>query len=80
MFNPLLPDLTLIKDQDLENTISDLTRKYYIAARSGNGMLSSQISVTLEQYKDEQRRRMMEKSRVSARNQDKDLDDLIKVT
>ena len=75
MFNPLLPDLTLIKDQDLENTISDLTRKYYIAARSGNGMLSSQISVTLEQYKDEQRRRMMEKSRVSARNQDKDQDD-----
>lgn len=80
MFNPLLPDLSSIKDQDLENTISELTRKYYIAARSGNGGLCSQISVTLEQYKDEQRRRMIEKSKVSVRKEDKDLDDLIKVT
>lgn len=80
MFNPLLPDLSSIKDQDLENTISDLSRKYHIAARSGNGGLCSQISVTLEQYKDEQRRRMIEKSKVSVRKEDKDLDDLIKVT
>lgn len=80
LYNPLLPDLTTIKDQDLENTISDLSRKYHISARYGNGGLCAQIAVTLEQYRDEQRRRLLEKSRISVKNQDKDIDDLINVS
>lgn len=81
MFNPLLPDLSTVKDQDLENIIIDLSRKYHIAARSGNGALCNQISITLEQYKDEQRQRNIQKNNnLNIRNQNKDLDDLIKVS
>jgi hypothetical protein len=80
MFNPLLPDLTQIKDQDLETTISDLTRKYFIAARSGYGSVCDQISVTLEQYRDEQKRRLIEKSRATLKSQNKGLDDLINIS
>lgn len=81
MFNPLLPDLSNIKEQDLENRINDLNRKYTIAAKSGNGMLCEQISVVLMQMKEEQQQRMRDKNkRVNVKNQDKDLDDLINVT
>lgn len=80
MFNPLLPDLKALKDQDLEVKISDLINKYHIAARSGNGYLCDQISVTLEQYRDEQKQRLLEKQQVSVKNQNKDLDSLINIS
>jgi hypothetical protein len=80
MFNPLLPDLKEIKDQDIENKIAELSKKYSIAARSGNGSLCQQISITLEQYKDEMRRRLLEKStKITVNNQDQDLDNLINI-
>lgn len=79
MFHPLLPDLSGLKDQDIESKISDLTRKYSIAARSGNGGLCEQIALALEEYKVEQYRRTEEKSRASLKNQSKDLDDLINI-
>lgn len=79
MFNPLLGNLTEIKEQDLEIKITELGKKYSIAARMGDGGLCNQILVTLEQYKAEHRARLQEKSKISMRNQDKDLDDLINV-
>jgi hypothetical protein len=79
MFHPLLPNIAEIKDLDLENKITELGRKYTFAARSGNGSLCSQILLVLEEYKAEQQRRLMERSKVSIKNQDKDLDDLINV-
>ena len=79
MFHPLLPNIAEIKDLDLENKITELGRKYTFAARSGNGGLCSQILLVLEEYKSEQQRRLMERSKVSIKNQDKDLDDLINV-
>lgn len=79
MFHPLLPSLTEVKDQDLEVKISELSRKYSIAARMGDGGLCSQIILALEEYKAEQQRRMAAKTMVSMKNQDKDLDDLINV-
>lgn len=80
MFNPLIPDLKNVKDQDLEIKINDLTKKYFIAARSGNGDLCNQIALTIEQYKDEQRRRIFEKStKVQVNKEDRDLDNLINV-
>lgn len=81
MFNPLLPDLSELKEQDLENRISELNRKYVIAAKTGNGMLCEQIATVLMQLKEEQQQRMRDKNkRVNVKNQDKDLDDLINVT
>jgi hypothetical protein len=79
MFHPLLGNLTEIKDQDLEVRIAELSRKYSIAARMGDGGLCSQILMALDQFKAEQQIRLQEKSRVSMKNQDKDLDDLINV-
>ena len=79
MFHPLLPNVSELKDLDLENKITELGRKYTFAARSGSGGLCSQILLVLEEYKAEQQRRLMERSKVSMKNQDKDLDDLINV-
>jgi hypothetical protein len=79
MFHPLLPNVSELKDLDLENKITELSRKYSIAARSGNGGLCSQILLVLEDYKAEQQRRLMERTKVSMKNQDKDLNDLINV-
>lgn len=80
MFNPLLQDLTELKDQDLENKINELNRKYSIVARTGNGALCEQISIVLLQLREEQQQRLRDKNkRVNVKNQDKDLDDLINV-
>lgn len=78
MFNPLMPDLREIKDQELENKLHELTKKYWIAARSGNGALGQQILVALEAYKDEMRQRQINQQRALMEKQNKDLDDLIK--
>lgn len=78
MFNPLLPDLSKIKNDDLEIKISDLMKKYLIAANSGQGMVCQQISILLESYKEEQRRRYHEAQKKMA-NQNKNLDDFINV-
>lgn len=79
MFHPLLPSMSALKDADIESKISELSRKYTIAARMGSGDACSQILLALEGYKDELQRRLMEKSTVSVKNQDRDLDDLINV-
>jgi hypothetical protein len=77
MFNPLLPDISKLKNEDLENKINELMRKYFIAARSGQGTVCNQISLILETYKDEQKRRYLENSKKSIQN--KELDDYINV-
>lgn len=79
MFHPLLSDLTQLKDAEIETKIADLSKKYSVAARSGNGGLCSQILLTLESFKSEQMRRLTEKTTVTMKNQNKDLDDLINV-
>ena len=76
MFNPLLPDLSAIKNEDLENKITELMQKYFIAVRSGMGGVCEQINVILEAYKDEQRRRHAQSSQ-KILNQNKHLDDYI---
>lgn len=78
MFNPLMPDLKEVKDQELENKLHELTKKYWIAARGGNGALAQQILIALESYKDEMRRRQIEQQRSLMEKQSKDFDDLIK--
>ena len=78
MFNPLMPDLKEVKDQELENKLYELTKKYWIAARGGNGGLAQQILVALEAYKDEMRLRQANQQRAMLEKQNKDWDDLIK--
>ena len=79
MFNPLLEDLTLIKDVDLESRMVDLNKKYSIALRTGNGMLAQQVAVVIEAVREETLRRQREATKKLLQKQNKDLDDLINV-
>jgi hypothetical protein len=79
MFNPLLEDLTLLKDVDLESRMVDLNKKYSIALRTGNGMLAQQVAVVIEAIREETLRRQREATKKLLQKQNKDLDDLINV-
>lgn len=78
MFNPLLPDLSTLKSEDVDNKITELMQKYSLAARFGQGMVCQQIAVILEAYKDEQKRRHHAATQKLI-NQNKNLDDFINV-
>lgn len=80
MFHPLLPNLSEVKVPELEEKIIELTKKYWIAARTGNGGLCNQILVAIDSYKAELQNKNLAANRVPARNGDKDLDDLIKIS
>lgn len=74
--HPLIHDLTELKISELENRISDLTRKYFSTA---NPEVRSQIVLVLDTYKSELARRQQEEYEKMIRSRDKDLDKLIKV-
>lgn len=79
MFNPLIDNLSKIKDDDLELKIQDLTKKYYIAARSGQGILCGQIVTILDMLNDELKTRYSKKLNDLQKNSDNNLDDLINI-
>lgn len=79
MYHPLLDDPRRLKDQDLENKIQELSKKYYLAARMGQGSVCAQILTALEMFKAELQRRQMESMQSLVKKQNKDLDDLINV-
>lgn len=78
MFNPLLPDLSKLKNEDIDNRITDLMKKYTFAARAGQGGVCNQISILIDAYKDEQRIRY-NKANQKLAEQSKNLDDFINV-
>jgi len=75
--HPLQPDITGLSDQELENKITELTKKYFQALRLVPGA-ASQVSLMLEGYKWEQQRRSIEKTKRSL-SDDSPYNDLIKV-
>ena len=79
MFHPLLEDASKLKDQDLDNKIQDLSRKYFIAARMGQGGAAQQLVMALDAYRSEQQRRQYQALQKAGKKQDKGLDDLINV-
>jgi hypothetical protein len=79
MFHPLLPNIADLTPAELENKINDLTKKYWIAARSGNGGLCDQILVALESYKFELQNKNLNNNKIPTRNGDADLDGLINI-
>lgn len=58
--HPLQSDITSLTDQELENKIFELSKKYFQALRFVPGA-AHQISMMLEGYKYEQQRRLVEK-------------------
>jgi hypothetical protein len=79
MFHPLLGDPSLLKDQDLDAKILDLSKKYSIAARMGQGGACQQIVIALETFKAEQQRRQSNAMAEMMKKQNGDLDSLINV-
>lgn len=78
MFNPLLPDLSKVKNDDIDLKITELMKKYFIAANAGQGIVCGQIQVILEAYRAEQSRRH-EQSMKKLQQNNKNLDDYINV-
>ena len=79
MFNPLLEDLTVLKDQELETRLSDLGRKQGIAFRMGNSALAMQVGIVIEAVREEMARRQTEATKKLLEKQNKNLDGLINV-
>jgi hypothetical protein len=76
MFHPLESDLSQLKDKDIEDKLVDLNKKYYIAARSGNINLLTQVETFVTIYKNELSKRYRDKMK---QQDDNDLDQLINV-
>jgi hypothetical protein len=77
MFHPFQEDPKELNDTQLQERISELSKKYTQAARLGKGELLTQLQTFVTIYRDEIRRRAMQP--IKTNDQDKDLDQLINV-
>lgn len=77
MINPFQEDLSQLSDTEIDQKISELTKKYYQIARLGNHNLLTQMESFLTIYREEMKTRMYK--RKYDNNQDDDLDQLINV-
>jgi hypothetical protein len=76
MFHPFEGDLSRLKDNEVEEKLFELNRKYFAAARLGKPDLLTQLATFVTIYKDELSRRYMLRSK---QNLDGDMDQLINV-
>jgi len=76
MFHPLEEDLTLLKDSEIEEKLTNLNKKYYTAARLGNRALLTQLQTFIIIYREEMQRRYLA---AKINQQENDLDELINV-
>ena len=78
MFNPLIDSFDGISDSEIEDKISELSRKYFI---SRNPYVQQQISTILEMYKEEMRsRRAKQRLKDQEQNGENGLDNLINIS
>jgi hypothetical protein len=77
MFNPLVNSFSDLTDSEIDNKISELSRKYFLAH---NPQLQQQIAVILEMYKEEARARRAKQYLKSQQNGDNGLDSLINIS
>ena len=75
MFHPLEGDLSTLKDQDVENKLIELNKKYHAAARLGSRDLLTQLSTFITIYRQELAKRHAEKMKST----DSELGQLINV-
>jgi hypothetical protein len=76
MIHPFAEDLSALKENELEEKVQELTRKYYQASRLGKPELLTQIATFVTIYKDELSKRYRERTQAEL---DGDLDQLINV-
>jgi hypothetical protein len=72
--HPLVNNIKDLKDVELENQISDLTKKYFMTRNPG---VQAQISIMLDTYKEELSNRRTDAWNKAMENRDKSLDKLI---
>ena len=60
MQHPFINDLSEKSLEDLQTTISELTKKYTFAARTGNGALMHQLNMAMDSYRIEYNKKMDE--------------------
>lgn len=75
--HPLINNLHLLKDSELEVKIQDLTRKYF---STNNFQVQSQITLILDTYKEELAKRKAAEYQKMMNSRNKDLDKLINVS
>ena len=75
--HPLVDNLHLLKDSELENKINDLTGKYFTAR---NFELQRQVIMVLDSYKEELSKRKQVEYEKMMNSRNKDLDKLINVS
>lgn len=73
--HPLQNNLSHLSDQEVENKLVELTKKYYQCMRFSPGAVH-QILLLMDDYRNEQQRRIIEKNRAET---DSDINDLIKI-
>lgn len=78
MFNPLLEDLTQLKDSEIEAKINDLSTKFRQSARFSSIGITNQLAVVYEAYKAEQSRRQQEALKRAFSTSNKSIEGLIK--
>lgn len=75
--HPLLGNLTSLKDNELEQKIFDLNKKYFM---THNPEVQSQMVMVLDGLKEEMSKRRQAQLAALMANRDKTLDKLIKVS
>jgi len=78
MFNPLVDSFKDLKDNEIENKIVELQRKYFQAG--ANPQLQQQVQAILEMYKHEMQERRAKSLKPSQENGDNSLDNLINIS
>jgi len=73
-FNPLIENLSALTDQQLEQKIADITKKYALAQRMNNFGMMGQIAGVLEVYRQEAINRTYAKQRELEKQQNPNLD------
>ena len=76
--HPLEPNLSNLTDQEIENKIQELSRRYFQAMRLSPSILG-QVVLLLDSYKLEREERQLAKARLAAESGENDINELIKV-
>lgn len=76
LMHPLLTDLSTLKDQEISNRISDLTKKYFMTR---NADVQRQMAQVIDDLRYELSERNRKQWELQAQNGDKSLDKLINV-
>lgn len=70
-YHPLMDNLSALTDLELEQKLTDLTRRYITAQSIGNYNLQQQVSMMMETYRNEVVNRTYAKQAKAAENKNK---------